>query len=491
MMRLNRLGTKIFVTFVLILALIGLLVFGLFRSSQDYDPGYQNMAKNAMIVKLILEETGRGNVPKTLTAVGRSGRVLAWVTNMHGKVVASSMDGDIPVEALHLEDVHSWQINEVTLYQIHKGDTEAVAAVPMTLSGKEYTLYLSNRLRDRVAPEILFLRGLAPVLLAGVVLLFLLTWFISRPLRGLHNAVSNMAAGDLSTRVKVEANDELGELGKTFNRMAGALEHMIRVSRELMSNVSHQLRTPLTRMRLSLELLRDELERRNRYAGSLELQAMEASPNPPTEENEIVSRHIGLLQSEIDRMDEIIGQILLFSRLDLKDRSLQLVPCRVDGLLTEIVNSFAQVLKACDLRLVTYIQELPAIPLDVDAMAVALENIMDNAVKYACTGGEVVVRASVAEAEPGAARKGERHDLPPLRLEICNTASPLSNEDLDGVLKPFYRCGHGGQKATPGSGLGLPISKKIIESHGGTLTVTNCQLGFCVVINLPQTGVAA
>ena len=81
MMHFNRLRMKIFISFVLILAMIGLFVFGLFRSSQDYEPGYQNMAKNALIVKLILEETGRHNVPKTLTAIGRTGRVTAWVTD--------------------------------------------------------------------------------------------------------------------------------------------------------------------------------------------------------------------------------------------------------------------------------------------------------------------------------------------------------------------------------------------------------------------------
>ena len=134
MMQFNRLGMKVFISFVLILALIGLLVFGLFRSSQDHEPGYQNMAKNAMIVKLILEETGRDNVSKTLTAIGRSGRITAWVTDKNGKVVASSIDADIPDEALRLENTHTWQLNEVTLYQVHKGDTEAVASVPMTLS---------------------------------------------------------------------------------------------------------------------------------------------------------------------------------------------------------------------------------------------------------------------------------------------------------------------------------------------------------------------
>ena len=278
MMHFNRLRMKIFISFVLILAMIGLFVFGLFRSSQDYEPGYQNMAKNAIIVKLILEETGRHNVPKTLTAIGRTGRVTAWVTDWQDRVVASSIDGDIPAEALRLEHTHSWQINEVTLYQIHKGETEAVAAVPMVLGGQKYTLFLSNRLRDKIAPELLFLRGLAPVLLAGVVLMFLVTWFISWPLRGLHNAVSSMAAGNLSARASVVGNDELGDLSRAFNRMAGSLERMIRGSRELMSNVSHQLRTPLTRMRLSLELLRDELERRGSWERSCPEPGPEADP---------------------------------------------------------------------------------------------------------------------------------------------------------------------------------------------------------------------
>ncbi len=476
MMRFNRLGMKVFVSFVLILAMIGLLVFGLFRSSQDYEPGYQNMAKNAIIIKLILEETGRTNMRKTLDAIGRSGRVLAWVTNAEGKLVASSIDGEVPHEALHLEHTRSWQLNEVTLYQIHKGDTEAVAAVPLLMSGKVYTLYLSNRLRDRDAPELLFLRGLTPVLLAGVVLMFLLTWFISRPLRSLHNAVSSMATGDLSSRVKVDANDELGDLSRAFNRMAGSLERMIRGSRELMSNVSHQLRTPLTRMRLSLELLRDELERRE--------QRMVPAPPPPSAaaSDDLVARHISLLQGEIDRMDGLIGQILLFSRLDLKEHPLQLSPCRVDSLLSEVVQSFAQVFKARDLSLTSAIDELPVVHLDVNALTVALENVMDNAVKYTTPGGQVNVHANLATAPPEGGKKNGKQENAVLRLEICNTAPPLSTEELEGFLKPFYRGSH---KTTPGSGLGLPISKKIVEGHNGRLCVSSAPSGFCVVIELP------
>ncbi len=521
MMHFNRLRTKIFISFVLILAMIGLLVFGLFRSSQDYEPGYQNMAKNAIIVKLILEETGRHNVAKTLTAIGRTGRVTAWVTDWQDKVVASSIDGDIPAEALRLEHTHSWQINEVTLYQIHKGDTEAVASVPMTLGGQEYTLFLSNRLRDKTAPELLFLRGLAPVLLAGVVLMFLVTWFISWPLRGLHNAVSSMAAGNLSARAPVGGNDELGDLSRAFNRMAGSLERMIRGSRELMSNVSHQLRTPLTRMRLSLELLRDELERRGSWerscpesgpesgSGSGTEPAAEADPGPgfvpdsasgdvpsgapgntlgsaaaPLNEDMVV-RHLCLLQGEINRMDGLIGQILLFSRLDLKEHPLRPAPCRADSLLTEVAHSFAELLKARDLTFSEDIRELPVALLDVDAMAVALENIMDNAVKYATRGGEVIVRAAVAESCVSGSKKGGGQERRVLRLEVSNTAPDMSCEELEGTLKPFYRGGH---KAAPGSGLGLPISKKIIEGHGGRLLVDGCSPGFRVTIELPLGG---
>ena len=489
MTRLNRLGLKIFVCFVLTLVMIALLVFGLFRSSQDYEPGYQNMAKNAEIIKLILEETGRSNVVKTLTAVGRSGRILAWITNASDKIIASSINGNIPPEALNLEYTRSWQLGEITLYQIRKGETEVVAAAPLTLSGKKYTLFLSNRMWDRPAPEVLFLRGLAPVLLAGLILMFLLTWFISRPLRGLHNAVSGMATGDLSTRVTVTSNDELGDLGKAFNRMADGLERMVRGSRELMSNVSHQLRTPLTRMRLSLELLRDDLERR---AQEKSPPAPETPQNTragesaaPAPEESLVSRHLALLQGEIDRMDGLIGQILLLSRLDLKERSMQPSPCRVDALLESIAQSFAQVLKSSNLRLTTDIEELPAINLDVDALAVALENLLDNAVKYASPGGEVVVRAKLSDPAPQGADAG-KNNAPSGRalcLGICNSAPPLTPEDLEEIQKPFYR--GGGHKNAPGSGLGLPISKKIIESHGGKFTLTTDTPGFCVIIELP------
>ncbi len=466
-MRFNRLGIKLFISFVLVQTIVGVLVFNVFRSSQELEPAYQHMAKNIMVIKLILEETGRENMARTLTALSRTGPVMAWVTDAQGNMLASTFSGEVPPEARDLSDYRSWELGEATLYQVRQGETEAVAAAPLNFSGEAGNVYLSSRLRERVAPEQKFLIGLLPVLIAGIIMVFLLTAFISRPLRRLHNAVSAMASGNLASRVKISNNDELGDLGRSFNHMADSLERLIQGNRELMSNVSHQLRTPLTRMGLSLELLHDEMARWEMNC-----------PTAP-EQKDKISRHMGLLHTEIELMNSLIGKILLLSRLDIADaQALRLSPCRLDRLLSEIASSFAPLLEARQLRLSLDIADLPMCQFDVDSLAIALENIMDNAVKYALPGGQVSIAARLEDrATPGSRAQGQT-----ICVRLCNSAQAMEPDDITSILKPFAR---GQDRSIPGSGLGLTISKKIIEGHGGKFAVSYKNDLFCILLELP------
>ena len=235
-MRLNRLRYKIFFSFTAILLILGGLVLTLFRSSQYYDPTFQYMAKNAMLIQLILEEGGRDSLQKALDISGDYGRTRIWVTDNNGNVIARSFTGALPAEAANPDAYPSREVGNVRIHQVQAGDTEVIAITPVSLSGQPATLFLSNQLRAKETPEQFFLRGLASVLLAGLVLVFLVTWFISRPLRKVRKAVTAMAGGQLSVRVKADSADELGELSRAFNQMAESLERMIRGSCELLEH---------------------------------------------------------------------------------------------------------------------------------------------------------------------------------------------------------------------------------------------------------------
>ena len=225
-------------------------------------------------------------------------------------------------------------------------------------------------------------------------------------------------------------------------------------------------------MRLSLELLRDTLDH-SRKGESPHLSGDPCAENS-IHDSRLDTCHLTLIQDEINRLDALIGGILLFSRLDLQENPLQFSPGRAEVLLAERSGGLKPLMDARRQRLGVQIRDLSETKMDSRAMVLALDNILDNALKYTPTGGDIRVRASVANSE---FRKQSV-----LRLEVSNTANELSQDTLNSILNPFHR---GEDSSVSGSGLGVPISKKIIELHGGVFSLRSNASGFTVIVELP------
>jgi signal transduction histidine kinase len=281
---------------------------------------------------------------------------------------------------------------------------------------------------DRIRRTTLGLLAIgAAGLIAGLVLAFGLSGSLSRPLRRLAAAAKRLGSGDLSARAEdVGGASEIEELGRSFDQMADRLERTVRAQREFVANASHQLRTPLTGMKLRLE---------SAIAGA---------------GDDGVRRQLEAADREVDRLAEIVDRLLEMSR-DIEEGE----PTHVD-----LDDAVARALARWDERAKRGDTTLHARgeggsaqgnPSDLDQI---LDNLLDNAIAYG--PGEITIES------------GERDGH--MVVAVSDRGPGIPQEELSRVTDRFYR---GRTAPTGGSGLGLAIARDLAEKWGGTLAVTS------------------
>ena len=291
--------------------------------------------------------------------------------------------------------------------------------------------------------------GLTLVLLALIVsatVSLLLARAISRPIRRFRESANAIAGGNLDSRVREHVGrrrDEIGLLARDFDRMTDELKLAWERQTELTRNVSHELRSPLARLRVALELLR-------RRTGDLP--------------------ELDKIESETERVDALIGQILEYSRLDAAPQD-EHTAIDLDELLRSIVADVAfEFGEAGAATRIDYAMERRASMVGYEsALRSGIENVLRNAARHHQGDTPVLVRLDVDGAEAV--------------VTIEDEGGGVDENVLPKIFEPFYRATAG--TATAGSGLGLSIAGRAIELNEGSLQVSNTDRGLRVTIRLP------
>ena len=274
--------------------------------------------------------------------------------------------------------------------------------------------------------------GLLGVGVAAVVT-FLLSRRILSPVESLAQAARALSRGDFSQRVKVNSRDEFGELATAFNAMAEDLERTEQLRRNMVADVAHELRTPLSNIQGHLEAIRD-----------------------------------GLLPAEPATFDSIYEEALLLARLveDLQDLTLadagQLTLIRQSVDVADIARRAAAAAQPpAEARGLTIETNLPSQPataeVDPERIGQVLRNLLSNAITHTPEGGRITVEL-----------KDEGREL---RIGVADTGVGIPPADLPYVFERFYRVDRSRVRATGGAGLGLTIAKRLVEAHCGTISV--------------------
>lgn len=319
-------------------------------------------------------------------------------------------------------------------------------------SGKKYSLGFQTSPSHLVpVSEALgkhpYLRLLA-ITLVAMALCFALTLHITRPLGKLRQAASDIADGRLKTRVKPaigRRHDEIALLGDDFDRMAEQIERLVTAQRNLLGDVSHELRSPLARLIVALSLLK------------------QAQSDEATE----YQTRIGI---EADRLDKLIGQLLTLTRIDSGVDSTLRETFDLANLVQEVTadGDFEARAQNRGVRFLAS-QSCPMTGV-AELIRSAVENVVRNAVRHTAEGTTVEVTIERKET------------LALLRVRDHGPGVPV--ELLDKIFLPFHRNGDGG-----GAGLGLAITDRVVKLHNGTIEAYNAREGGLMIdIHLPLLG---
>ncbi len=288
---------------------------------------------------------------------------------------------------------------------------------------------------------------IAAVLLA-VLLSFLLTRRVLRPLVEMTEFTRRYAAGDFSGRVQIETHDEVGQLGEAFNRMADSLQGLEQLRKDMTADLAHELRTPLTNLRGYLEGLSDGVV-------------------PPTAEN------FRMLQDEILRLVDLVQNLQQLARADAARAYLQCQTVKLSELVDQMLALYRPNLESRNIQVSTIIGGTAnQVNADRDKLLQAIRNLIENACKYTDEGGTFHI---TLEDRPGFSR-----------LLFTNSGPGILQQDLPLIFERFYRSDPSRSRDVGGAGLGLAIVKELIEAHGGAVGATSQAGETTIWLDIPR-----
>jgi signal transduction histidine kinase len=356
----------------------------------------------------------------------------------------------------HLVDAHGRDLitgedRSAVIAGMHPGESrhppgaaDGSAVVFLAAANERYALvWLSNW--ETGAAMGFGLKDLAPyyllILVAVACLFWLMAANIASPIRSLAQTVDRFGAGDLSVRVHSRRRDEIGNLGRAFDRMAERIEVLLTAERRLLQDISHELRSPLARLSFAAELIRTADDR---------------------------DAAVGRLKKEIGRLTNLVGALIQVTRAE-GDPSLQKPEeIQLDELIYEVA---ADCRSSRDCEIAVEADVAVMIRGDRELLRRAVENIVQNAMRYTAEGTAVEVKLE----QVGDTAKVSVRDYGP----------GVPEEVLPKIFQPFFRADDSRDSATGGVGLGLAIAYRAVGLHHGKLRAENASPGLRVWLELP------
>ena len=296
------------------------------------------------------------------------------------------------------------------------------------------------------------------ILVIALIVSALASWWladhVATPIRRIQAGARAVASSNLDMRVSAgleQRRDEVAVLARDFDEMAEQLRANRRATTQLLRDVSHELRSPLARMRLALGLARQE----------------------PT----AIARQLERLEREIERLDLLIGQVLKLARLQGTDAAFVREQVDLDEIVEEVVRdaNFEGAVKHCSVELAGAAR-VPILG-SRELLRSAIENVLRNAVRY--NPAEAQVDVSIARRAPG------------LEILIRDHGPGVPAAELERIFEPFYRVAESRDRDSGGEGIGLAITAHVMRAHGGSASASNAAGGgLAVRLSLPEAALA-
>lgn len=384
------------------------------------------------------------------TSIESSARVI--VCNLNGEIIADSSNKDLGklyiikevLLSLDGDDTINVSKNKITISVPIKDEKETTRGCVFI---EDTSTTLAN-ITELISTNIIFTSIIICAL--SILIVYLATGFITGPLKNMLKVIDKMSDSKFEEKIKVRGHDELAELGMAFNQMSARLMKVDANRQEFVSNVSHELKTPLSSMKVLIE--------------SLLLQ-----DNVP---EEMYKEFLGDTNSEIDRLTDIINHLLTIVKMDVKVLPLNIENENMNELIRGIIKRLTPLANKKNLTL-EFNEEKEDVMCDVDKINItlAISNLIENGIKYTDEGGVNVTLDS---------------DHQNMYITVKDTGIGLEEEELNKIFDRFYRVDKTRDRQTGGTGLGLAITHRAIILHNGSIKVTSeVNVGTTFVIRIP------
>lgn len=450
-----KLFVKIFLWFLAAIALmVGVVIF-VTRTFQTgpMESRWQRSTRNQMIVyggtatqiaaaegeagvRAFLDRLRDLDPPREVVLIGSDGR--AW----SGNDLGSDASKELTAQALSSDAVET----------DFSAEERPLGAAPVTFpDGRRFVLLI--QWERQPTPSLFFgswisyLR-LAGLLLTAIVVCYLLAIYLTSPITKLRRATSDLAEGDLNTRVPATVGrrrDELGDLARDFDVMAERIESLITAQKGLNRDISHELRSPLARLNVALEIAKQR-------------------------SNEETAPVLERIEAESTRLNEMISRLLMLAKLETGSEEIEQNRVGLATLVSDIAADaqFEAQAKGKSVK-VSSLEHCTVVGSE-NLLRSAIENVLRNAVRYTAEG--TFVDVSLAAKNGNAVLKVKDH------------GGGVPEAELDKLFRPFYRVGEARERKTGGTGLGLAIAERAIKAHKGTIEARNVNGGLLIEIGL-------
>jgi two-component system sensor histidine kinase CpxA len=415
----------------LVVTILGSAFISALNVNQNDDEG----SPVARLVTFQLEEArtayevgGRPALQSFLDTLHRVYDARGVLTDEHGRDLLTNQDRSNLIR----------HARRRALYEIFR--TDSTVGRPSE-DGRYWFFFIVPRTRPGswfIQPEHLFAMG------AAVLFCYWFALYITRPVRRLQKAVERFGRGDFTARSGASRLDELGDLARSFDRMADRIETLLAAERRLLLDISHELRSPLARLAVAVELARS---------------------------GDDTDNALNRIQKEADRLNSLVGQLLQVTRAEGDPASLRRDPVRLDQLVQELVDDAA--IEAASHRCEVHYEKREPVTVagDAELLRRAVENVIRNAIRHAPPNSSVEVTLA----------RQNGHAL----VEIRDHGPGVPEEALPRLFDAFYRVETDRNRTSGGIGLGLSIARRAIELHKGAIRARNAKPGLEVELELP------
>jgi two-component system, OmpR family, sensor histidine kinase BaeS len=440
LMKINSISTKLGLLFsgifIVLFLILGAVLYGVFINvfgdylKQDLLVRGNNHAK-------VLEGQFNEETIKHVVRMEKGAVTKVVVTDSKQKTIASSVPPDEDMEN-HLLPAGKKLRKEMLIESNWRQHDYIISVSPIgNNEGYVYMYYPANILREVVAVlKVLMLVASLGILSLAFGFIVLLSKKLAQPLLMMKDATNKMSLGKYQQKIPVKGDDEIAQLGRSIQSLGEQLQYYEDSRNDFLASVSHELRTPLTYIKGYSDILNKGMYK----------------------SNEEQQQYLLIINNEAKRISVLVNDLFEMSKLHVNEFVLNREWSNLNHTIEKIVSNLKPEILKKGLNFSINLQEIPIVNIDPKRMEQVLYNLIENAMKYT-NQGEISVSSYLEK------------DI--IKIKISDTGVGIPKVDLEKIFDRFYRVDQSRTRKTGGTGLGLYVVKKIIESHDGEITVNS------------------